>query len=166
LVEGPGDDEVSAGSPAGFVEVPGDDEVPAGPHGGFVESPGDDEVPTGPLGVVAVPLVTLACARSGDKGDRSNIGVIARRPEYLPLILAQVTPAVVADYFAHLIQGPVRRYRMPGIHGCNFVLDAALGGGGTTSLRLDPLGKGMAQMLLDLEVRVPAAWTAAQPVAK
>jgi hypothetical protein len=116
--------------------------------------------------VVAVPLVTIACGRSGDKGDRSNIGVIARLPEYLPLILAQVTPAVVASYLGHLVQGPVRRYRLPGIHACNFVLDGALAGGGTTSLRLDPLGKGMAQMLLDLEVRVPAAWVGsiAQPI--
>jgi hypothetical protein len=134
--------------------------VPAGSPAGSEEGPGDAEVPMGPAGGVAVPLATIACARSGDKGDRSNIGVIARRPEYLPLILAQVTPAVVANYFAHLIQGPVRRYRLPGIHGCNFVLDGALAGGGTTSLRLDPLGKGMAQMLLDLEVRVPAAWSA------
>jgi hypothetical protein len=132
--------------------------VPAGSPARFEEGPGDAEFPMGPPGVVGVPLATIACARSGDKGDRSNIGVIARRPEYLPLILAQVTPAVVANYFAHLIQGPVRRYRLPGIHGCNFVLDGALAGGGTTSLRLDPLGKGMAQMLLDLEVRVPVAW--------
>ena len=133
--------------------------IPAGsPHAGLDEGPGDVEIPTAPPGVVAVPLVTIACARSGDKGDRSNIGVIARRPEYLPLILAQVTPAVVASYFSHLVQGPVRRYRLPGIHGCNFVLDGALAGGGTTSLRLDPLGKGMAQMLLDLEILVPAAW--------
>jgi hypothetical protein len=138
--------------------------VPAGAaHAGFKEGPGDADFPTEPPAGVAVPLVTIACARSGDKGDRSNIGVIARRPEYLPLILAQVTPAVVADYFRHLVRGPVRRYPMPGIHGCNFVLDDALAGGGTTSLRLDPLGKGMAQMLLDLEVRVPAAWAAAAP---
>lgn len=139
--------------------------VPAGVPAGAEEGPGDDEVPPAPAGMVAVPLVTIACARSGDKGDRSNIGIIARRPEYLPLILAQVTPAAVANYFAHLIQGPVRRYRLPGIHGCNFVLDGALAGGGTTSLRLDPLGKGMAQMLLDLEVRVPAEWSAARPSA-
>ena len=95
---------------------------------------------------------------AASRGDRSNIGLIARRPEYLSAILAQVTPAVVAAYFAHLVTGPVRRYRLPGINGCNFVLDGALAGGGTTSLRLDPLGKGMAQMLLDLEVAVPASW--------
>ena len=132
--------------------------IPAGSSALLQESPGDTEGVTGPAGEVEVPLVAIACARSGDKGDRSNIGVIARRPEFLPLILAQVTPAVVAQYFSHLVRGPVRRYRLPGIHGCNFVLDGALGGGGTASLRLDPLGKGMAQMLLDLTVRIPAAW--------
>ena len=120
------------------------------------EHPGDSVARVAPVAGVGVPLVRLACARSGDKGDRSNIGLVARRPEYLPLILAQVTPAVVAAYFAHLVVGPVRRYVLPGIHGCNFVLDGALGGGGTSSLRMDPLGKGMGQMLLDLEVLVPA----------
>jgi hypothetical protein len=135
--------------------------IPLGSDGGSQESAGDIEVVSGPVGDVTVPLAAIACARSGDKGDRSNIGVIARRPEYLPLILAQVTPAAVAAYFSHLVTGTVRRFRLPGIHGCNFVLDGALAGGGTTSLRLDPLGKGMAQMLLDLEVRVPAAWSQA-----
>jgi hypothetical protein len=133
--------------------------IPPGMSPVPVEGAGDVAVTDAPLGDVRVPLVAIACARSGDKGDRSNIGLIARRPEYLPLILAQVTPDVVARYFAHLITGPVRRYRLPGIHACNFVLDGALGGGGTTSLRLDPLGKGMAQMLLDLEVSVPSSWS-------
>ncbi len=121
------------------------------------------ELPPEPQGSVVVPLIAIACARSGDKGDRSNIGVIARRPEYLPLIVAQVTPAVVAKYFAHLVKGPVRRFLMPGIRACNFVLDGALGGGGTSSLRMDPLGKGMAQMLLDLEVSIPHEWVATLP---
>lgn len=105
---------------------------------------------------VTLPLAALACARSGDKGDRSNIGIIARKPEFLPLILAQLTTQTVSDYFAHLVKGEVRRYLLPGIHACNFVLDEALDGGGPASLRMDPLGKGMAQMLLDFEVRVPA----------
>jgi hypothetical protein len=128
----------------------------------IAEGPGDTHSPAAPAGErVVVPLVRLACARSGDKGDRSNIGLIARRAEYLDVILSEVTPAIVAEYFAHLVKGPVKRYLLPGIGACNFVLDAALGGGGTTSLRLDPLGKGMAQMLLDLPVRVPAALLAA-----
>ena len=133
--------------------------IPSGSDALLSQSPIDTAVMSAAVGELPVPLIAIACARSGDKGDRSNIGLIARRPEYLPLILAQVTTDVVAAYFAHLITGPVRRYRLPGVHGCNFVLEGALGGGGTTSLRLDPLGKGMAQMLLDLEVRVPATWS-------
>jgi hypothetical protein len=104
---------------------------------------------------VSVPLVELACARSGDKGDCSNIGVIARRPEFLPIILAQLTADVVKTYFAHLVKGPVRRYLLPGVQACNFVMEGALSGGGPASLRMDPLGKGMAQMLLDLQLQLP-----------
>lgn len=106
---------------------------------------------------VRLPLVAIACARSGDKGDRSNIGVVARRPEFLPLILSQLTAAVVREYFSHLVKGEVRRYTLPGIQACNFVMNGALDGGGSASLRMDPLGKGMAQMLLDLEVDVPVS---------
>jgi hypothetical protein len=115
-------------------------------------TPAIDDVPGT---TVRVPLVKLAFARSGDKGDISNVGVIARRPEYLPVILDQVTPAAVKLYFAHLVKGEVRRYLVPGIHACNFMLFEALDGGGPGSLRMDPLGKGMAQMLLDMPVAVP-----------
>jgi hypothetical protein len=104
---------------------------------------------------VEVPLVRLAWARSGDKGDISNIGVIARRPELLPLLRAQLTPTRVAQWLAHLVQGPVTRHEVPGIHAFNFVCEQALGGGGMASLRNDPLGKGMAQILLSMPVRVP-----------
>lgn len=104
---------------------------------------------------VELPLVRLAWARSGDKGDTSNIGVIARRPELLPLLRAQLTPERVAAWLAHLVQGPVTRFEVPGIHAFNFVCEQALGGGGMASLRNDPLGKGMAQILLSLPVRVP-----------
>ncbi|MFT3813072.1 MAG: DUF1446 domain-containing protein [Acidovorax sp.] len=107
-------------------------------------------------GDVPVPLIHLAWARSGDKGDISNIGVIARRPEWLPLLRAQLTPERVAQHLAHLVRGPVTRYEVPGIHAFNFVCQQALGGGGMASLRNDPLGKGMAQILLALPVRVPA----------
>jgi hypothetical protein len=101
-----------------------------------------------------VPLVRLAWARSGDKGNISNIGVIAREPEFLPIILRQLTPARVKAYFAHLVGGDVERYLVSGLHACNFVLHDALDGGGTASMRLDPLGKGMAQMLLDIPIAV------------
>ena len=102
-----------------------------------------------------VPLIALAYARSGDKGDTSNIGIIARRPEWLALLQAQVTEEAVADHLAHLVRGKVLRYALPGIHAMNFVCTEALDGGGMASLRNDPLGKGMGQVLLTLPVRVP-----------
>ena len=104
-----------------------------------------------------VPLIRLAWARSGDKGDASNIGVIARRPEWLALLRAQLTPERVQAHLAHLVEGEVTRYEVPGIHAFNFVCTQALGGGGMASLRNDPLGKGMGQILLAMPVRVPAA---------
>ena len=109
----------------------------------------------GPHDTIEVPLIRLAYGRSGDKGDISNIGLIARRPEYLPLLRAEVTPARVADWLAHLVEGPVTRYDLPGFDAMNFVCESALDGGGMASLRNDPLGKGMAQILLTMPVRVP-----------
>jgi hypothetical protein len=111
---------------------------------------------------VVVPLIRLAWARSGDKGDTSNIGVIARRPEWLPLLRAQLTPERVRSFLAHLVKGKVTRYEVPGIHAFNFVCKQALGGGGMASLRNDALGKGMGQILLSMPVQVPAAWLAHQ----
>lgn len=108
--------------------------------------------------LIEVPLIRLAWARSGDKGDTSNIGVIARRPEWLPLLSQQLTEARVAEWLAHLVKGRVTRYDVPGIHALNFVCEQALGGGGMASLRNDALGKGMAQLLLALPVRAPARW--------
>lgn len=102
-------------------------------------------------------LVEIAVARSGDKGDDENIGVIARRPDYLPWLRAGLTARVVKDYFAHLVSGTVERYEVPGIDALNFLLTHALGGGGVSSLRSDPLGKSYAQMLLDIELDVPLA---------
>jgi Acyclic terpene utilisation family protein AtuA len=106
---------------------------------------------------VDVPLVQLAWARSGDKGDISNIGIIARRPEYVPWLRAQLTESAVAAWLAHHVKGPVRRYEVPGIHAFNFVCEQALGGGGMASLRSDPLGKSMAQQLLSISVRIPTS---------
>ncbi len=105
-----------------------------------------------------VPLAALAGGRSGDKGDTANIGIVARRPEFLPLLRQALQPKTVKDYFAHLVTGEVERFDLPGIGAMNFLLHGALGGGGMASLRNDPLGKGMAQMLLDLPVEVPADW--------
>jgi hypothetical protein len=148
------------------VVVRGDERLPVGAAagGGECAEPAVDDTPPAEVDAgerVHVPLVRLARARSGDKGDRANIGVLARRPEFLPLLRAQLTPAAVGAWFAHLVQGPVTRYEWPGLDGFNFVLERALGGGGVASLRHDPQGKAYAQMLLDLTIAVPAAWTAA-----
>ncbi len=110
--------------------------------------------------MVEVPLLRLAWARSGDKGDNSNIGIIARRPEWLPLLRKQLTEARVAAWLAHLVLGTVTRFDVPGIHAMNFLCTRALDGGGMASLRNDPLGKGMAQILLSMPVRVPTEWVA------
>jgi len=104
---------------------------------------------------IEVPLIRLAWARSGDKGDDANIGVIARRPDYLPYIRAALSSQAVAAWFSHLIEGPVERFEWPGIDGLNFVLHRALAGGGIASLRNDPQGKSYAQILLDFPVPVP-----------
>lgn len=106
---------------------------------------------------VEVRLIELAWARSGDKGNLSNIGLVARRPEWLPLIWSRVTPEAVGAYFAHLVRGKVERFYLPGIAGMNLLLHDALDGGGPSSMRMDPLGKGMAQMLLDMTVSIPIA---------
>lgn len=107
-------------------------------------------------GARTVPLVQLAWGRSGDKGDAANIGLIARKPEYLPFIRAAITEQAVARWFAHLVHGEVRRYDLPGTHALNFTLQEALGGGGIASVRMDPQGKAYAQMLLDHPVEIPA----------
>lgn len=114
---------------------------------------------TAPAGgpTVRVPLLRIAHGRSGDKGDSSNIGVIARSPAAFSLLQQVLSAEIVKDYFAHVVKGEVRRYTLPGFHALNFVMAHALGGGGVASLRYDPQGKAFAQMLLDLEVDVPKA---------
>jgi hypothetical protein len=105
-----------------------------------------------------VPLVKLAVARSGDKGNHSNIGVIARAPEYLPWIAEALTPEVIVDWMSHVldpIHGRVERWYLPGSHSLNFLLENALGGGGIASLRIDPQGKAFAQQLLEIPIAVP-----------
>ena len=130
--------------------------------GGFVPPPAEmEQLPALDLaGAVAVPLIRLALARSGDKGDHANIGVIARRPEYLPYIRAALSTAAMRRYFAHVLaggeQGRVERWELPGTDSLNFLLYQALGGGGAGSLRTDPQGKAFGQMLLDFPVPVPA----------
>ncbi len=104
----------------------------------------------------AVSLEELAFARSGDKGNNANIGVIARKPEYLPYLHSQLTAQAVEDYFAHLVKGEVERFEMPGMGAFNFFMTEALGGGGAGSVRTDAQGKSLAQQLLSMEITVPA----------
>ena len=99
-------------------------------------------------------LRDLAHARAGDKGDTCNIGVIAYRTEWYPLLLEEVTVDRVARLFAGLVKGPVRRYELPNVAAINLVLEGALGGGVTRSLSLDPHGKSYSALLLSLPVRV------------
>ena len=103
-----------------------------------------------------VPLETLAWGRSGDKGDKANIGIIARKPEYLPWIAAKLTADYVGNRFAHFMTSPdIDRYYMPGLPALNFLLHNALGGGGIASLRNDPQAKAYAQVLLDTPIAIP-----------
>ena len=119
------------------------------------ETPQADSREAGP-DAVNVRLVELAWGRSGDKGDIANIGIMARKPDYLPYIRSALSEATVKGYFAHLCDGVVERFDLPGSHSVNFLLHEALGGGGIASVRIDPQGKGFAQMLLDIEIPVPA----------
>jgi hypothetical protein len=124
--------------------------------------------------MVDVPLVKLAYARSGDKGNISNIGVIARRPEWLPLLWSRLTPDVVRRHFAHMLadkdNGRIERFHLPGIAAMNLLIYDALAGGGPASPRFDPLGKGNGQIMLDLKIPVPVSmakslWSVSIPAA-
>lgn len=141
---------------------------PAGPPGGEAAAadPGADAPAPPPVAGeawVEVPLRWLAHARSGDKGDSSNIAVFCRDPRFLPHLRAELTPARVLAHFAGAVEGPVVRYEAPGLHAFNFVLERALGGGGMASRRIDPQGKAYGQRLLEMTVRVPRSW-AVDPV--
>jgi hypothetical protein len=122
------------------------------PHAPAAQGP----VPAGPT--VPMALGRLAHARSGDKGNASNVAVFARRPEYLPFLRRELTAQRMAGHFAHLVDGPVRRYEAPGLNALNFVMDNALGGGGMASRRIDPQGKAYGQMALEIILDVPEAW--------
>ena len=102
-----------------------------------------------------VRLLRLAHARSGDKGDTANVGVIARRPADYPLLARELTAARVAAHFAGMITGSVERFELPNLHALNFLLHGALGGGGTVSLKTDAQGKTLSTALLRMEIEVP-----------
>ena len=104
---------------------------------------------------VRVPLMELCYARSGDKGDTCNIGVVARSQQIYHWICHQLTAQRLQDYFAEICQGEVERFEIPNLLALNFLLHRSLGGGGTVSLRMDPQGKTLAEALLLMQVEVP-----------
>jgi hypothetical protein len=108
-----------------------------------------------PTGMVTVPLYRAAHGRTGDKGNRSNISVIAWHPSLLPLIVEQITVDAVARQFAHRRPTRVARYLLPKLHALNFVLDDVLDGGVNDSLNLDSHGKSLSFLLLELPLIVP-----------
>ncbi len=116
---------------------------------------------TSPATMKTVPLVQLAWGRSGDKGNSCNIGIMARKPEFLPYIRQALTETAVFEYMKHIFHGAenpeVLRFDLPGINALNFLLHESLGGGQMASLRLDPLAKGMAQQLLEFPTPIPAS---------
>jgi hypothetical protein len=107
--------------------------------------------------MVEVPLYRAAHGRTGDKGDRSNISVIAWHADLFPLLLDQLTPERVAAQFRHRAPSQVQRFVLPKLHAMNFVLDAVLDGGVNDALNLDTHGKALSFLLLDMPLRVPRA---------
>jgi hypothetical protein len=118
--------------------------------------PQDEGIPNEPT--IDIPLARLAYARSGDKGDLSNIAIIAREPRYLPLLRRELTPERIVQHLGHLVSGPAERFEAPGLHALNFVIANALGGGGMASLRIDPQGKAYGQMALEITIATPLSW--------
>ena len=102
-----------------------------------------------------VPLSRLAHTRSGDKGDLSNIGVIAHEERYYPVLVRELTPQRVKAHFGELVKGRVERFELPDLGALNFLLYEALDGGGTISLRTDAQGKTFGASLLGLEIDIP-----------
>ena len=102
-----------------------------------------------------VRLVDIAHARSGDKGDTANVGVIALRPEWYPLLRDQLTLDRVRRHFEGVITGDVERYELPNLNALNFLLHGALGGGGTVSLKTDAQGKVFSTAMLRMVLEVP-----------
>ncbi len=102
-----------------------------------------------------VQLVTLAHARSGDKGDTANVGLIALRDQYYPLLVREVTADAVKEHFGDMVKGDVERFELPNLNALNFLLHGSLGGGGTLSLMTDAQGKTFSTALLRMFINVP-----------
>ena len=111
-----------------------------------------------PAPMVEVPLIRVAHARSGDKGNNSNIAIFCRRPEYMEHLRGQLGVERIADHFKELVDGPVTRYEAPGLSAFNFLMQNALGGGGMASPRIDSQGKAYGQRALEMRVAVPRSW--------
>jgi hypothetical protein len=103
---------------------------------------------------VKIRLLEIAHARSGDKGDTANVGVIARRPEYYPVLVKYLTVERVRSHFAGIALGPVERFELPNLGALNFLLHEALGGGGTRSLKNDAQGKTLGSAMLRMELDI------------
>jgi hypothetical protein len=102
-----------------------------------------------------VRLLDIAHARSGDKGDTANVGLIALKPEFYPILIEAVTIDRVESHFKGICQGPVERFELPNLRALNFLLHDSLGGGGTLSLRTDAQAKTFGAALLRMEVEIP-----------
>jgi hypothetical protein len=126
--------------------------VPSEPH----SAPAADVIPLEVT--VDLPLGRLAYARSGDKGNTANIAIIARKPEFMPLLRRELTPERIIEHFGHLVGGPAQRFEAPGLNALNFLISDALGGGGMASRRIDPQGKAYGQMALEMIIPVPRSW--------
>ncbi len=105
--------------------------------------------------MMRVQLLKLAHARSGDKGDTANVGLIARRDEFYPLLAREVTAERVKRHFEGICHGEVERFELPNLSALNFLLHESLGGGGTLSLMTDAQGKTFSTALLRMEIEVP-----------
>ena len=141
--------EVAARPPITVAAPPGTALSPVTAQAPPTASPCDDCVP--------LPLERLAFGRSGDKGDKANIGVLARHRDFLPWIGAALTEQRVAELFDHFLaaDGAVQRFYLPGCGAFNYLLHSVLGGGGVASLRADPQGKSYAQLLLTASIDIP-----------
>jgi len=102
-----------------------------------------------------VHLLDIAHGRSGDKGNGSNVGIIARHPDVYPFLVKELTSDRIKEHMKHVCKGKVERYEMPNIGALNFILNESLGGGGTVSLKLDAQGKTHAAQVLRMKLDVP-----------
>jgi hypothetical protein len=112
-------------------------------------------MPPNSSGTATVRLGDLAHARSGDKGNRANIGVVAARADWYPWLERHLTEEAVGEYFRPLLVGRVQRFALPKVFAFNFVIERALGGGASRSLRLDSQGKALGTALLELRLPAP-----------